>query len=82
VAAGEADIGLLPVSEILHAKGVDLAGLIAQEIQLHQVFAAAVVAGSQHVEAAKQLIAFLASKRAAGTIRHGGMEPLGKPEAA
>ena len=78
VAAGEADIGLLPVSEILHAKGVDLAGAIAEEIQLHQVFAVAIVAGTKELQAARQLIAFLTSAHAAPTIRRGGMEPLAK----
>ena len=78
VASGEVDIGLLPVSEIVHAKGVDLAGVIAEEIQLHQIFAAAVVSGSKEAEAAKQLIAYLSSARAAATIQRGGMEPLGK----
>jgi molybdate transport system substrate-binding protein len=79
VATGEADLGLLPVSEIIHAKGIDLAGVIPEEIQLHQIFAAAVVAGSKKIEAAKRLIAFLASERASAAIGHGGMEPLGKP---
>jgi len=78
VASGEVDIGLLPVSEIVHAKDVDLAGVIAEEIQLHQIFAAAVVSGSKEAEAAKQLIAYLSSARAAATIQRGGMEPLGK----
>jgi len=55
-----------------------LAGTIAEEIQLNQVFAAAVVAGSNEVEAAKRLIAFLASDRAAAAISRGGMAPLGK----
>jgi molybdate transport system substrate-binding protein len=77
VAAGEADIGLLPVSEIVHAGGVELAGVIAEEIQLHQIFAAAIVAGSREMEAGKQLLAFLTSESAAQTIRRGGMEPLG-----
>jgi molybdate transport system substrate-binding protein len=77
VAKGEADIGLLPVSEILHAKGIDLAGVIAEEIQLNQTFSAAVVAGSKQMEAAKRLIAFLGSERASATIRELGMEPLG-----
>jgi molybdate transport system substrate-binding protein len=62
----------------LHAPGVELAGVIAEEIQLNQIFAAAVVAGSREVEAAKRLIAFLASERASGTIRRGGMEPLSR----
>ncbi len=77
VAAGEADIGLLPVSEIVHAEGVELAGVIAEEIQLNQIFAAAIVATSKQTEAAKRLIAFLTSQSAAQTIRRGGMEPLG-----
>jgi molybdate transport system substrate-binding protein len=77
VAAGEADVGLLPVSEIFHADGVELAGVIAEEIQLHQIFAAAIVAASKEIEAAKRLIAFLTSEPAAETIRRGGMEPLG-----
>lgn len=77
VAAGETDLGLLPVSEIMHAHGVELAGVIAEEIQLHQIFAAAIVAGSKEVDAAKRLIAFLTSAAAAQTIRRGGMEPLG-----
>lgn len=77
VATGEADIGLLPVSEIVHADGVELAGVIAEEIQLHQIFSAAIVAGSREIEAGKRLIAFLTSASAAQTIRRGGMEPLG-----
>ena len=78
VATGEADIAVMPVSEIVHAPGVDLAGVIAEEIQLNQVFAAAVVAGSKELEAAKRLIAFLSSERASGAIKRSGMEPLAK----
>jgi molybdate transport system substrate-binding protein len=77
VASGEADIGLLPVSEIVHAAGIELAGVIADEIQLNQVFAAAIVAASKEMVAAKQLLAFLTSAAAAEAIRRGGMEPLG-----
>ena len=78
VATGEADIAVLPVSEILHAPGIDFAGTLAEEIQLNQVFAAAIVAGAKEVESAKRLIAFLGSERASGAIRSGGMEPLAK----
>ena len=78
VAKGEADVAVMPVSEIVHAAGVDFAGVIAQEIQLDQTFCAAIVAGSKQAEAAKKLIAFLASEKAAPAIKAGGMEPLGK----
>jgi molybdate transport system substrate-binding protein len=76
VAAGEADIGLLPVSEIVHAPGVALAGTLAEEIQLNQVFAAAVVAGAREAEAGKRLIAYLGSEAACAAIRSSGMAPL------
>lgn len=75
VAAGEVDLAVMPVSEIMHATGVDFAGCIAPEIQFVQTFSAAVVAGSRQVEAAKRLIAFLASARAAEAIINSGMEP-------
>ena len=76
VAAGGADLAVMPVSEIVHAPGVDFAGAIAPEIQFVQTFSAAVVAGSGETEASKRLIEFLASARASETIRKSGMEPL------
>lgn len=76
VASGEAEVAVMPVSEIVHAPGVELAGVIAQEIQLDQVFSAAVVAGSTESEGARKLIAFIASERAAPIVRTSGMEPL------
>jgi molybdate transport system substrate-binding protein len=78
VAAGEADIGVLPVSEVLHAAGVELAGVFPAEIQLIQTFSAAVVADSNEAQAGKRLIEFLASARAAEAIRKAGLEPRGK----
>ena len=56
--------------------GVELGGVLAEELQLHQVFAAAVVAGTGQLDAARRLIAFLASDGAASAIRSGGMEPV------
>jgi molybdate transport system substrate-binding protein len=76
VAAGGADLAVMPVSEIVHAPGVDFAGSVAPEIQLVQTFSAAVVAGSGDIEGSKRLIEFLASARASEAIRNSGMEPL------
>jgi molybdate transport system substrate-binding protein len=76
VAAGSADLAVMPVSEIVHAAGVDFAGSIAPEIQFVQVFSAAVVAGSGGIEGSKRLIEFIASARASEAIRKSGMEPL------
>ena len=76
VAAGEVDLAVMPVSEIMHATGVDFAGRIASEIQFVQTFSAAIVAGSRQIEPARQLIAFLTSPRACEAITKSGMEPL------
>jgi len=76
VAAGEADLAIQPVSEILVAPGVDFAGSLAPEIQFVQVFSAAIVAGSQAHENSRRLIAFLSSARAAEAIKNSGMEPV------
>jgi len=78
VAAGDADIAIQPVSELLHVADIDFVGPLPPEVQLVQVFAAAVVAGSKQLEAAKRLIAFLASERASAAIKDSGMEPLGR----
>ena len=76
VAAGDVDLAVLPISEILHAAGVDCAGTIPPKIQFVQMFSAAVVAGSNEIESSKRLIEFLASARASEAIRNSGMEPL------
>ena len=76
VAEGGADLAVMPVSEILHAAGVDFAGSLPPEIQFVQMFSAAVVAGSREIDGAKRLIEFLASARASEAIRKSGMEPL------
>ena len=77
VASGDADVAVMPVSEIAHAPGVELAGVLAPEIQLDQVFSAAVTSNATEPQAARRLIAFLTSARAAPVMRAGGMEPAG-----
>jgi molybdate transport system substrate-binding protein len=75
VAAGEADLGVLPISEILHAPGVELAGTFPAEIQFIQTFSAAIVVDAAETQAGKRLIEFLSSARAAEAIRESGLEP-------
>ena len=78
VANGKADIAVMLVSEILPVKGVDVVAPVPAEIQEPNVFSAAIVAGAKQTDAAKKLIAFLASQSAADAIKHSGMEPIGK----
>ena len=76
VAARRADLAVMPVSEILHAAGVDFAGSLPPEIQFVQVCSAAVVSSAQEIANAKRLIEFFSSARATDAIRKSGMEPL------
>lgn len=77
VASGEAELVVMPVSELLRVSGIDFVGTIPPEIQLHQTFSTAIVSGAKEAQAAKRLIEFLTSERAAAAIRASGMEPLG-----
>jgi molybdate transport system substrate-binding protein len=79
VALGGAEVAVQPVSEIVHAAGVDFAGSVAPEIQFVQVFSAAVVVNSGEIEGSKRLIKFLSSSRGSEAIRKSGMEPLARP---
>jgi molybdate transport system substrate-binding protein len=78
VVTGEANIVVQPVSELIHVAGLDYAGRAPDEVQLLQVFSAAVVAGSKEVEAARKLISFLASDRVADAKVKNGMDLVGK----
>ena len=76
VADGEADIALQPVSELVGVPGLDFLGALPAEVQLIQTFSAAILAGSKEVDRSRELIAFLASARAAAAIRSNGMDPV------
>jgi molybdate transport system substrate-binding protein len=76
LAAGEADLALGPVSELINQPGIELVGALPTEVQLLQVFSAAIVGGSGQMEQARQLVAFLASERAHAAIAAAGMEPV------
>jgi molybdate transport system substrate-binding protein len=79
LAAGEADLAVLPVSELTNVPGVDLVGPIPGEVQFVSVFAAAVVRGAADAEAARRLIAFLTSDRTTAAIIASGMEQVVPP---
>src|SRR5262249_27845222 len=75
VARGDAELAVMPVSEILNMPGVGFVGTIPMELQRPAVYAAAIVEGSMEREASQRLIAFLASNGAAAAIKKSGMEP-------
>lgn len=77
LAAGEADLALGPVSELVDQPGIEPAGVLPDEVQLIQMFVAAIVNTSRRRDQAKRLIEFLVSEHVAAAIRASGMEPVG-----
>jgi molybdate transport system substrate-binding protein len=76
VGRGEAEIGFQQLSELMPQSGIEIVGLIPAEAQKVTVFAAGISATSQHPEAARALIDFLASRKAAAAVAQSGMDPV------
>jgi molybdate transport system substrate-binding protein len=79
IAHGEADFGCQQRSELKPVQGIDIVGLLPQEVQLTTQFSGAVVRGARHPEAARALLRFLASPANAGAIEATGLEPVTAP---
>jgi molybdate transport system substrate-binding protein len=78
VAAGEAEIGIHQISEILPVQGAVLVGPLPDEIQNYTVYAAGVGAAARDGEAAKALVAFLAGPASVPVLQAKGMEPAAR----
>ena len=76
IARGDAELGFQQVSELLPIEGIDYLGPLPAEVQQVSVVTAAVATKASARTAAKELIDFLASPAAAGTIHKTGLEPL------
>jgi molybdate transport system substrate-binding protein len=76
LAHGEADFGCQQRSELKPVQGIDIVGLLPQDVQLETQFSAAVVRGAQHPEAARKLLRFLASPANAAVIEATGLQPV------
>jgi molybdate transport system substrate-binding protein len=75
VAAGEADLVIGPLSELAGQPGIDTVGPLPDDVQLAQLFTAAMVKAASNPEQAKKLIAFLTSDRTTAAITNAGMQP-------
>jgi molybdate transport system substrate-binding protein len=75
VAAGEVELGLIVIPNILSVPGAELVGPIPRELQSYIVFTAAVSPQSAHPQAARELIKLLTSPAAVPLIKAKGMEP-------
>jgi molybdate transport system substrate-binding protein len=64
------------MSELHDQPGVEIVGPLPDEVQLVQIFTAAIVKNSRDSEDARRLIQFLASDRTTAAIRRSLMEPV------
>jgi molybdate transport system substrate-binding protein len=76
VAKGEAELGILPMSEILPVAGIELLGPFPRDVQDYAVMVGAVSANAKEGAGARKLIEFVTAPSAAPVIERKGMEPL------
>jgi molybdate transport system substrate-binding protein len=74
VARGEVALGVLPVSEILPVRGIEVLGTFPADVQGYVVMVAGVSPGTAQSAAAKELITFLIAPSALPVIKKRGME--------
>jgi len=74
VVTGRAELGVLPVSEILPVKGAELGGVFPGETQQYIVMAAGVSANAAEGAAARDLLKFLMAPAASPVLKAKGME--------
>ena len=75
VAKGEVELGFQQLSELMHLPGIDVLGALPQEVQIVTIFSGGVCAASSQPQAARDLLAFMASSVADDAKRRQGMEP-------
>lgn len=79
VIAGNADIAVQQVSELMLVKGIDLAGPLPAEIQDDLVFSGAVFAGAAQAAQAASLVAAMADPALASLYAEKGLEAVSAP---
>ena len=75
IARGEAEIGFLMVSELLHTPGITFVGPIPEALQYVTTFSAGIHAASTKRDAATEFVRFLAAPAVAHVLRKAGLEP-------
>ena len=75
VAAGDAEIGIIVIPNILSVPGAELVGPLPAQIRSYITFTAAVSPSSPNQDAAREVIKLMRSPAGVQSIRKNGMEP-------
>jgi molybdate transport system substrate-binding protein len=76
VAKGDAELGLQQISELKPVEGIDIVGTLPDAVQKITIYSAGIATTSKEPEAAKSLIQFLASPKAAPVLVKAGLDPI------
>ena len=77
VASGDAELGFSFASNLLSARGVELAGPFPTELQYSVVLAAGIGIAARQTDAAKAFIKYLRTSQAGSVLKAKGLEPFG-----
>lgn len=75
IVAGEADIGLQQISELMAVKGLKLAGPLPDAIQNYTLYAGGVASSAANPEGAERFLNYLQGEAAVRLLREKGMAP-------
>ncbi|HEY8359323.1 MAG TPA: substrate-binding domain-containing protein, partial [Ramlibacter sp.] len=75
VADGEVALGFQQLSELVNLKGITVLGGMPDAVRLDTIFSGAVCTASAQADAARALLAFLASDATVAAKRRNGMDP-------
>jgi molybdate transport system substrate-binding protein len=75
VAAGQAEIGIYPASEVAGVEGLTIVGPLPAEINLEIVYGAAATTGRTAPNAASAFVKFMAAPENRPVWKEGGFEP-------
>ena len=76
VAKGDVALGFQQLSEMVSQPGIEVLGPLPPEVQITTTFCAALAAPAANADAARALLAFLASPATADVKQRNGMEPV------
>lgn len=75
VARGEVELGFQQLSELMHLPGITVVGALPEAVQITTTFSAGIGVHTTQPDAARAVLAYLSSARAADAKRRHGMEP-------
>ncbi len=77
--AGEADIAVQQISELMAVSGVEIVGSLPEPLGTAAVFSGALLAGTPRAEAARRFLALLDDPETRRAYAAAGLEALGRP---